>query len=171
MSWTMERRRRLPRLGQRRQEREGRTLGPPWIQTVIAHPIATTHLRQDRKYLQGGTMERQSVPLTDDLGEAMERRQGTRAKSSNPVDLAAGMVGEKLSSAAEALRGTLPQEGRLGGAARAVTDRLESSGSYLQEQGLMVAIDELESLIRRYPVQALLFGAGLGYALSRLRGR
>jgi hypothetical protein len=116
-------------------------------------------------------MERQSVPLTDNLGEAMERRQGTRAKSGNPVDLAAGMVGEKLSSAAEALRGTLPQEGRLGGAARAVTDRLESSGSYLQEQGLMVAIDELESLIRRYPVQALLFGAGLGYALSRLRGR
>lgn len=116
-------------------------------------------------------MERQGPPLTDDLGEATERRQGTSAKSGNPVDLAAGMVGKNLASAAEALRGTLPREGRLVGAARAVTDRLESSGSYLQEQGLMVAVDELESLIRRYPVQALLFGAGLGYALSRLRGR
>lgn len=116
-------------------------------------------------------MEHQSVPVTDDLGEAMGRRKSTSAKSGNPVDFAAGMVGEKLTSAAEALRSTLPQEGRLGGAARAVTDRLESSGSYLQEQGLMVAIEELETLIRRYPVQALLFGAGLGYALSRLRGR
>lgn len=116
-------------------------------------------------------MERQGSPLTHDLGEAMGGRQGTGVKSGNPVDLAAAMVGEKLASAADTLRGTLPQEGRLGGAARAVTDRLKSSGSYLQEQGLTVAIDELASLIRRYPVQALLLGAGLGYAMSRLRER
>lgn len=116
-------------------------------------------------------MERQGSPLTQDLGKAMGGRQGTSTKSGNPVDLAAAMIGEKLASAADTLRDTLPQGGRLGGAARAVTDRLESSGSYLQEQGLTVAIDELESLIRRYPVQALLLGAGLGYVLSRLRAR
>ena len=116
-------------------------------------------------------MERQSSPLTQDVEEAMRGRQGTGTKSGNPADLAAAVVGEKLGSAAVTLRGSLPQEGRLAGAARAVTDGLESSGHYLQEQGLTGAIDELESVIRRYPIQALLLGAGLGYALSRLRAR
>ena len=116
-------------------------------------------------------MERQGSPLTQDVGEAMRGSQGTSTKSGTSADLAAAMVGEKLGSAADTLRGSLPQEGPLAGAARAVTDGLESSGHYLQEQGLTGTIDELESVIRRYPIQALLVGAGLGYAISRLRVR
>jgi hypothetical protein len=105
-------------------------------------------------------MERQGSPLRQGLGE-----------SGNKADQAAAVVGEKLGAAADTLRSTLPQEGRLGGAARTITEGLESSGNYLQEQGRTGVIDDLESLIRRYPVQALLLGVGLGYILSRLRAR
>ena len=116
-------------------------------------------------------MERQSSPFTQDLGSAMKEGQGTMSQTGHKGDQMAAAVGERLGSAADTLRGTLPQEGRLGGAVRAVTDGLEASGNYLQEQGLTGAIEEVESLIRRYPIQALLLGAGLGYALSRLRMR
>jgi hypothetical protein len=116
-------------------------------------------------------MERQSSPFTQDLGSAMKEGQETMSQTGHKADQMAAAVGERLGSAADTLRGTLPQEGRLGGAVRAVTDGLEASGNYLQEQGLTGAIEEVESLIRRYPIQALLLGAGLGYALSRLRMR
>ena len=116
-------------------------------------------------------MERQGSPLTQDPGSDINKLQGTMSETRHKGDEMAAAVGEKLGSAADTLRGTLPQEGRLGDAARAVTDRLEASGNYLQEQGLTGAIEEIESLIRRYPIQALLLGAGLGYALSRLRAR
>jgi len=116
-------------------------------------------------------MERQGSPLTEDPGSAMNELPRPMSQAGHKGDQIAAAVGEKLGSAADTLRGTLPQEGRLGGAARAVTDRLEASGNYLQEQGLTGAIDEVESLIRRYPIQALLLGAGLGYALSRIRAR
>lgn len=116
-------------------------------------------------------MERQSSPLTQDVEERVRGRVGSGTRSGNPADVAAAIVGEQFESAADTLRGTLSQESRIAGAAGVLADRLESSGHYLQEQGLTGAIDELESLIRRYPIQALLLGAGLGYALSRLRGR
>lgn len=116
-------------------------------------------------------MERQASPLPQDLGNAMNELQGTVSQAGHKGDHMAAAVGERLGSAADTLRSALPQEGRLGGAVRAVTDGLEASGNYLQEQGLTGAIEEIESLIRRYPIQALLIGAGLGYALSRLRAR
>ncbi|WP_447984468.1 hypothetical protein [Nitrospira sp. Nam74] len=116
-------------------------------------------------------MERQGSPLTQDIEETIRGRQATSTKIGHTADLAAAMVGEKLGSAADTLRGSLPQEGRLAGAARAVTEGLESSGHYLQEQGLTGVADELESVIRRYPIQALLVGAAVGYTLSRLRMR
>lgn len=116
-------------------------------------------------------MERHGSRLTQDLGSAMKEVQGAMSQTGHKGDQMAAAVGERLGSAADTLRSALPQEGRLGGAVRTVTDGLEASGNYLQEQGLSGAIDEVESLIRRYPIQALLLGAGLGYALSRLRAR
>ena len=116
-------------------------------------------------------MERQGSPLPQDLGSAINELPGTMSQTGHKGDQMAAAVGERLGSAADTLRGTLPQDGRLGGAVRAVTDGLEASGNYLQEQGLTGAMEEVESLIRRYPIQALLLGAGLGYALSRLRMR
>jgi hypothetical protein len=44
-------------------------------------------------------------------------------------------------------------------------------GSYLQNQGLSGAMEDLEGLIRRYPIQSLLLGVGLGYLLSRIKER
>jgi ElaB/YqjD/DUF883 family membrane-anchored ribosome-binding protein len=86
------------------------------------------------------------------------------------ADAAAAAVGRKLESAAAAIRERLPHAGRAGAAVEAVSDRLEASGTYLEEQGLTGVMEDVESLIRRYPVQALMIGFGIGYLLSRLVG-
>jgi nitrite reductase/ring-hydroxylating ferredoxin subunit len=87
------------------------------------------------------------------------------------MDRAAAVAGEKLEAAAGMIREKAPQEGTLGNTATAVAERLEGMGYYLQNQGLSGAMEDLEGLIRRYPIQSLLLGVGLGYLLSRIKER
>lgn len=115
-------------------------------------------------------MDQHGSSLTQALGDTLTGG-GPGTQTGKRADRAASIVGEKLGSAAETLRGRVSSEGRLGAAAGTVADRLQSAGNYLQEQGMTGAIEEVEALIRRYPIQTLLLGAGLGYALSRLRTR
>lgn len=99
--------------------------------------------------------------------EAQERLSTAASKA----DRAAAAAGEKLESAADALRGKAPSSGAMATAATAVADQLESAGAYPQEQGLSGMMDDVGSLIRRYPVQSLLIGVGLGYFLARIRAK
>ncbi|WP_447979569.1 hypothetical protein [Candidatus Nitrospira bockiana] len=103
--------------------------------------------------------------------EGMPGLAGPTGGVTAKADDAAAAVGERLEATAETLRERLPQEGRMGEVAGAVSDRVQRAGYYLQEEGLSGLIAEVEAMIRRYPVQALLIGLGVGYALSRLRTR
>ena len=91
-------------------------------------------------------------------------RGGTRA------DEAVAALGEKLESAADIIRDRLPQQGTAGAMSEAVGERLEASGKYLKQQGVTGIMEDVERLIRQYPVQILLLGVGIGYLLSRLAG-
>jgi hypothetical protein len=51
-----------------------------------------------------------------------------------------------------------------------VADRLESAGSYLEERKVENMVDDVVSVIRKYPVQSVLLGVAAGFFLSR-RGR
>jgi hypothetical protein len=46
---------------------------------------------------------------------------------------------------------------------------VRQTGQYLREEGMSGIMEDLEVLIRRYPLQALLLGAGFGFLLSRIR--
>ncbi len=50
-----------------------------------------------------------------------------------------------------------------------VADTLEHAGTYLEEKNLDGMLDDLASVIRRYPLQSLLAGIGIGFLLSRKR--
>lgn len=52
--------------------------------------------------------------------------------------------------------------GKTSAAAKQATD-------YVQRQGVEGVVQDLEILIRRYPLQALLIGLGCGYLFSRAR--
>lgn len=52
---------------------------------------------------------------------------------------------------------------------KSAAKRLEAAGSYLQEKRLADIANDFVGLVRKYPVQSLLFGLGLGYLLTRSR--
>ena len=52
---------------------------------------------------------------------------------------------------------------------KSAAERLEAAGSYLQEKRLADIATDFAALVRKYPVQSLLFGLGLGYLLIRSR--
>jgi hypothetical protein len=54
----------------------------------------------------------------------------------------------------------------MGGAASALADTLNATGSYLQEKKVDHLADDLVGVIRRYRLPAWLIGLGVGYVLG-----
>jgi uncharacterized protein YjbJ (UPF0337 family) len=52
---------------------------------------------------------------------------------------------------------------------KSAAKHLEAAGAYLQEKRLADIATDFARLVRKYPVQSLLFGLGLGYLLTRRR--
>ncbi|MFA6243712.1 MAG: hypothetical protein WC655_22415 [Candidatus Hydrogenedentales bacterium] len=91
---------------------------------------------------------------------------------------AATFVGQKTEEAGAAVGGSLrslgntvrergPESGMAGDATTAVADSLESSGRYLQEEGLKEMAEDVTKLIRRNPIQSLVIGVAAGYLVGR----
>jgi hypothetical protein len=76
-------------------------------------------------------------------------------------------VGGGMKSLAGTIRAKAPQNGVLGNAASGVASTLESGGAYLQEHNLHGIAEDATSLIRRYPLQAILAGIGVGFLIGR----
>lgn len=95
------------------------------------------------------------------------KEAGQQASSS--AEHFATRAAESVESAANRVREHLPKDGAAGEAADAVARKVKETSTYLQEQGIGGVVEDLEVLIRRYPLQALLLGLGCGYLLSRAR--
>ena len=77
-------------------------------------------------------------------------------------------VGNTLSEAAESLQDKIRRTGKdAAEVVSTVTDRVRSSASYVQEQGFEGLMDDVGTLVRRYPLQAVLIGVGVGFLLAR----
>jgi ElaB/YqjD/DUF883 family membrane-anchored ribosome-binding protein len=48
-----------------------------------------------------------------------------------------------------------------------VADTLENAGTYLEDKSFQGMIDDVAGVIRKYPMQSLLIGIGIGFLLSR----
>ena len=85
------------------------------------------------------------------------------------ADHAARQMAETLKSTAEQARARVPEGGIAGQVADAVTMGIQQVGTRLQEKGFRHTFDEAVAIARQYPVQAVAFGLGCVYLLSRLR--
>jgi CBS domain-containing protein len=96
---------------------------------------------------------------------------GFGSKTSTTQEIGAALArqveaaGERLQTLATQLREALPADG-----AALLGEGLESARRYLDERDLRDLGRDVADLVRRYPVQAVLFGAGAGFVVSRLRG-
>lgn len=104
------------------------------------------------------TAERMKATVHDTVTETMAA-----------VDRTSKRAGEELESASDRLRERLPQDGAAGAAADAVSRGVKQTSRLLRQQGVSGIIDDLEILLRRYPLQTLLIGLGCGYLLARAR--
>ena len=87
----------------------------------------------------------------------------TAAKKANE---AAPAIGEKVKSLASVIRERAPREGKVGTTATKVAGGLESASYYLQERKFDHLGEDFKGLVRRYPLQSLLVGLGLGFLLA-----
>jgi len=102
--------------------------------------------------------------MKDRMGEAGSQAQD---KTDAGMDRAAGEIGK----AADALRQRGEgQSGAMGTAATTTADKLDSASAYLREKDTDQLLQDIESLIRRKPVESLLVAAGAGFVLSRIFG-
>jgi len=103
-----------------------------------------------------------------DLGaQVADKAQDLGAQAVDRADAATTTVGGKMTDVAQTIRDNAPTSGPIANAADTTADALERAGSYLQAQDLTDIRSDLEGIIRRYPVESLLVGLGLGYLLAR----
>jgi len=94
------------------------------------------------------------------------KAQDAASTAVDKTDDALSTVGDKMTGWAGNLRDSAPHEGMIGSAASTVANRLEAGGHYLQEHGVEDMAEELGAVIRRYPVQSVLVGFGVGCLLG-----
>ena len=100
-------------------------------------------------------------------GDAKAKAQEFGSAAAEKVGGATKAVGETMSSWAGTIRESAPQEGTMGSAAKTVANQLDNAGSYLQDKTFENMARDVTALIRRYPIQSLLVGLGIGYLFSR----
>jgi uncharacterized protein YjbJ (UPF0337 family) len=116
-------------------------------------------------------------------GPANASNEGPIATAVAAVAGGVESVQDALSTAATAVAGGVESvqdalstgwesaQGAIATAATAVAGGVESTSAYLQERKVEEMATDLTALIRRYPIQSLLIGVGLGYVLARLTKR
>jgi hypothetical protein len=97
-----------------------------------------------------------------------DKAKGVASAVGEKAESAVSAVGGGMQSLAGTIREKGPHGGVFGGAASGMAGALDSSGRYLEEQGLSGMAEDVTNLIRRNPIPAMLVGIGLGYLLARL---
>jgi ElaB/YqjD/DUF883 family membrane-anchored ribosome-binding protein len=114
----------------------------------------------------------QKVASVADRAREMARDAGGRAgdlakNAGHKAEEAVSSVGGQMKSLAGTIREKAPHEGMVGSTASAVASTLDSGGAYLQEHNLKGMAEDMTNLIRRYPIQSLLVGIGVGFLIAK----
>lgn len=81
-------------------------------------------------------------------------------------------IAQTIDSAAHTIQDTFQRTKASAKAAMdTVADGIDTSTEYLTDRGMEGVIEDVETLIRRHPLQVLLLGVSVGYLLSRSRQR
>jgi ElaB/YqjD/DUF883 family membrane-anchored ribosome-binding protein len=102
---------------------------------------------------------------------ALSKVQEMANTAGKKVEEAAAALGECVKSAGGTLRDRGPHQGMLSTATNTVADSLETTGRYIQEEGIRGMAHDLTDLIRRNPIPAMLVGVGIGFVLARMLRR
>jgi hypothetical protein len=99
-------------------------------------------------------------------GTARDKAAELGTTANQRADSAMTSAGQRMEDLATTLRERAP-EGRMGEMAMGAADALKRGGDYLEAADLNMVRGDMEDLIRRYPMQSLAIGFGLGFLLAR----
>lgn len=106
---------------------------------------------------------------TESRGESFGQ---TAAGLTERAEELAGSIGQTIDSAKETIQDGLRRTKKTASnAIGSVADGLETSTEYFTERGMEGVVDDVETLIRRYPFQVLFLGLAVGYVISRAQRR
>jgi len=103
----------------------------------------------------------------DMASSAADKARDLASSAGRKADDAVSSVGTGMGSAADSLRSHAPQSGMLGSAASTVADAMESTGRYLEREGLSGMADDFTGMIKRNPIPAMLVAVAVGFLISR----
>lgn len=140
--------------------------------TTTGNPTAP---QQDTPRSNTGEQSKQFIDKAKDMAsnvadKAREAASNFGSKARDTIASgshhAESAIGSGIHSLGGSLRENLPQSGMLGSAGSSVADALESSGRYIQEEGLAGMADDMMNMIRRNPIPAVMVGVGIGVLLA-----
>jgi len=103
----------------------------------------------------------------DVLDTAKDKAAEVGAQASDKIDSAMTTAGEQMGSLAQTVREKAPSDGPISDVAQSAATALERGGSYLEQADVSAVRGDLEMMIRKHPIEALLIGVGLGMLLAR----
>ncbi|HEY6262229.1 MAG TPA: hypothetical protein VIW47_11595 [Nitrospiraceae bacterium] len=97
-----------------------------------------------------------------------ESRGQARVRVAERAEELAGSIDQTLDSAEQAIQQTL-QRTKIStrAAIGTVAEGIDTTTAYLSDRGMTGVVEDMEALIRRYPLQAFLIGSSVGFLLSR----
>jgi hypothetical protein len=137
----------------------------------VCHPTSV----KDRAYEEASSLAAKAkeagacaMEQTKDVASSVAQRMGDMASTiGHKTEGAVESVGGEMKSLAGTIRDNAPKDGVVGSAASGVASTLESGGAYLQDHNLHGMAEDATALIRRYPLQAILAGIGVGFLVGR----
>jgi len=111
---------------------------------------------------KAGHMAQQAASAVSERSKEVMHQAGERA------DTAAAGLGTQMASAADQIRSRLPDNGMWKDAGEKVASAMETSGHYLEDHKLSGTMEDLTQLVRKYPLQSLAIGVGLGFFFARI---
>lgn len=97
----------------------------------------------------------------------LNKAKDTASDLGHKAEDATHAVGSGMRTFAGTVRDSMPKEGVVGAAASSVASGLETSGRYLEKEGLSGIGEDVTNLIRNNPIPAMLVGIGLGFLIAR----
>ena len=137
-------------------------------QESSARPQQTGSSMGQKAQETAGNLGQKAKDVASNVGEKAQNVASTVAEKAGD---ALSSVGSGMTSLAGTIREKGPQSGMLGTATSKVASGLQASGEYLREHRMGDMLNDLTGVIRRYPLQALLVGFGVGFLMARATSR
>jgi hypothetical protein len=154
--------------GQSRPENRG---GQPAGQVAEKAKELASAVSDKSKELAAAVAQAATGMAKDAASTVAQKASDVAATVGRKAEDATTSVGGGMKSLAQNIRDKGPREGMMGTATSAVASTLESGGQYLQQEGLQGIADDLSTFVRRYPLQSVLVGIGIGFCLARMTRR